>query len=78
VDIPTVETVAEINEKEDTGESTKDDNKDATPHQGRLPPLQPLKVNNKLFLFTTPVHCSLKNSSCTLVYLLDVSVLTTV
>ncbi|CAB4027349.1 sodium potassium calcium exchanger 4-like isoform X3, partial [Paramuricea clavata] len=44
LDIPTVETVVEINEKEDTGESTKDDNKDTTPPQGRLPPLQPLKV----------------------------------
>jgi hypothetical protein len=43
VDIPTVETVVEI-EKEDSSEPSKDDNIDATPPQGRLPPLQPLKV----------------------------------
>ncbi|XP_028400193.1 sodium/potassium/calcium exchanger 1-like isoform X2 [Dendronephthya gigantea] len=46
VDIPTtVETVIEINEKEQTNEPPEDNhNKDATPPQGRLPPLQPLKV----------------------------------
>ena len=46
VEIPTVETVVEINEQgdPDNGESTEDTNKDATPPQGRLPPLQPLKV----------------------------------
>ena len=47
VDIPNVETVVEISGTKDTevsGETSADDNKDAAPPQGRLPPLQPLKV----------------------------------
>lgn len=47
VDIPNVETVVEISETKETtntAEPTAEDKKDATPPQGRLPPLQPLKV----------------------------------
>ena len=43
VDIPTVETVVEINVKKESDEPSQDDTKDTTPPQGRLPPLQ-LKV----------------------------------
>ena len=51
VDIPTVETVVEINEKKESQEPSQDDTKDTTPPQGRLPPLQPLKVTVSTLLY---------------------------
>lgn len=65
-----METVVEINEKGDTGESGKNDISD-TPPQGRLPPLQPMKVTPQLLLSPASVfHCLKKE--------LDFALLTTV
>jgi hypothetical protein len=63
VDIPTVETVVEINEKKESQEPSQDDTKDITPPQGRLPPLQPLKVTVSTLLYEFTV-LSRACSSC--------------
>ena len=63
VDIPTVETVVEINEKEQSHEPSKDDTKDTTPPQGRLPPLQPLTVIASIYFTVIKKYCNYFESS---------------